>query len=103
MERRNSCILTLLAAATATLVLASCATRSAPKEEVRHSETVITQAIEAGAARHAPYELDLAQKKLALAKRWLGKTDPEVVGWLLEQAQVDAELAAAKAATATTF
>jgi hypothetical protein len=63
-------------------------------------ERAIAQAAAAGAAEHAPAELALAQEKLALGKRWIAAHDYAPAKWLVEQAQVDAELAGMKAASA---
>lgn len=73
---------------------------SAPTAEFAHSERALAAADEAGAAALAPAELALARQKLALARRWIAANDYKPAGWLIEEARVDAELAAAKAITA---
>lgn len=78
-----------------------CATiDSAPTSEFARSELAVAAADSAGAAALAPAELSLARQKLALARRWMAANDYKPAGWLIEQARVDAELAAAKAITA---
>ena len=86
---------TLLIAGT----LAGCAT--APHQELATSERAIASAVAAGAADLAAGDLDLAQTKMDLARRWMRAEDYEPARWLAQQALVDAELAAAKAVSAT--
>jgi hypothetical protein len=81
-------------------VAALCGCATAPMHDVMLGERAIAQAQAAGAAEHAPAELALAQEKLALGKRWIAARDYEPAKWLVEQARVDAELAAMKAASA---
>jgi len=80
----------LLAAA---LALGGCA--SAPLEELAQARATVTAATQAG---NASAELARATEKLALARRWVDAKDHGPARWLVEQAQVDAELALAKAA-----
>ena len=79
------------------LCIPGCATPSPPKEDVKRVERAIADALDAGAAEHAPSELALARDKLSLARSLIEKgADRQAIGWLLEQSQVDAELAAAR-------
>ncbi len=85
--------------AAAAAALYGCA-GGAPVRELRQGEQAIAQAQAAGAAQHAPAELALANEKLSLGKRWIAARDYEPAKWLVEQARVDAELAAMKSASA---
>jgi hypothetical protein len=71
-----------------------CALHPAPTEQLAISEQAIAAARLAGAG---PAELRLAQDKLELGRRWIAARDYEPARWLVEQAQVDAELAGLKA------
>jgi hypothetical protein len=84
----------------AALLLAGCAVHPHPTEQLERSETAIAAALAAGAAELAPAELRSAQEKMNLSKRWLAARDYQPAHWLIEQAQVDAELAAMKAISA---
>ena len=84
----------------AAVAVTACGCASAPLHELMAGERAIAQAQAAGAAEHAPAELALAQEKLALGKRWIAAHDYEPAKWLAEQARVDAELAAMRAASA---
>lgn len=80
--------------------LTGCATQSLPREELAAARGAI-----ATAAETAPEagELKRAQEKLALSQRWIDARDYGPARWLAEQAQVDAELAAARSATRETL
>jgi uncharacterized protein DUF4398 len=86
--------------AVAAAVAAGCASSPFPAEKYAASESAIAAARAAGAAELAPRELGLAQDKLALSKRFIAANDAKPARWLVEQAQVDAELAAVKALSA---
>jgi hypothetical protein len=77
-----------------------CTMSSAPRPELALSEAAVAMARQAGAAEAAPLELRLAEEKLRLGKRWIAAGDHKPARWLVEQAQVDAELAAMKAMSA---
>ncbi len=79
---------------------AGCASHTALSEQARESHAAIARAVDAGAEEHAPRELALAREKILLGERWIAAGDYRPAGWLVEQARVDAELAAAKAAAA---
>ena len=83
------------------LVLAAgCAVYPPPTEELREAYAAIARAVDAGAEQHAPRELAQAREKVALAERQIAARDYKPARWLVEQALVDAELAAVKAAAA---
>lgn len=78
----------------AALALAACA--SAPLEELAQARVTVALAARVGSASA---EIARASNKLALAQRWVDANDHGPARWLVEQAQLDAELALAKAAT----
>ena len=82
------------------LMLAVGCASGPPADDLRESRVAVARAAEAGAARYANRELALAREKLRLGERWIAAGDYKPARWLLEQAQVDAELAAIKAAGA---
>jgi hypothetical protein len=84
----------------AAVLLAGCAAYPAPTERLAISEAAIAVALKAGAAEHATDDLKSAQDKIDLAKRWIAAKDHEPARWLVEQAQLDAELAEMKAMSA---
>src|SRR4051794_20660222 len=74
---------------------------SAPTDaEFARCERALATADLAGAAAFAPAELTLARQKLELARRSMAANDYKLAAWLIEQARIDAELAAAKALAA---
>ena len=73
---------------------------TAPLDELRESRAALARAIEAGAEDSAPREVALAREKIELGERWIAASDYKPARWLVEQARVDAELAAVKAAAA---
>ena len=85
----------------AALLVAGCAAYPHPTEQLQRSETAIAAALAAGAAELAPAELRSAQEKMRLGKRQVEARDYQPAHWLIEQAQVDAELATMKAISAT--
>jgi acyl-CoA synthetase (AMP-forming)/AMP-acid ligase II len=84
----------------AALFLAGCAVHPIPTEQLERSETAIAAAHEAGAAELAAADLRSAQEKVKLGKRWIEARDYRPARWLIEQAEVDAELATMKAISA---
>src|SRR5260221_5549223 len=94
---RNAMRLSLARAACRNVHISMGIPPAAPREDAKRAERAIADAVDAGAAQHAPSELALARDKLSLAARLIDNgADSQVVVWLLEQSQVDAELAAAK-------
>lgn len=77
----------------AALALGGCA--SAPLKELAQARATLAAATQ---SNDASAELARANDKLALARRWMDARDYGPSRWLVEQAQVDAELALAKAA-----
>ncbi len=75
-------------------LLAGCATQ--PTEMIR-ARTAITEGVRSAGASVA--DLQRAQQKMVLAQRWVDAKDYGPARWLAEQAEVDAELAAARAAS----
>lgn len=94
----NTKIATLAAALCA---LAACATSKPPTEAMTRASTTVEQADQAGARRFDPGTLDSAKDKLARAKVAAAKGDSVTANNLAEQAQLDAELASARARGAT--
>lgn len=76
----------------AALALGGCA--SAPLEELAQARATLA----ATRPDDASLELARANDKIALARRWMDARDYGPSRWLVEQAQVDAELALAKSA-----
>jgi uncharacterized protein DUF4398 len=81
-------------------LVAGCAAAESPIEELRAARAAYERAVAAGAERSAPRELALAREKIRLGERWLAAEDYQPARWLVEQARVDAELAALKSAVA---
>jgi hypothetical protein len=95
----NIKLATLAAALCALAACASSAPR--PTEAMTRASTTVEQADQAGARRFDPGTLDSAKDKLAQAKVAADKGDSVTANNLAEQAQLDAELAAARARGAT--
>lgn len=76
-------------------LFAGCATQ--PTEAMAQARTAITEGLQ-GAGADAP-DLQRAQQKMVLAQRWIDAKDYGPARWLAEQAEVDADLAVARAAT----
>lgn len=92
---RTSLFATLLA--TTTLFTACASSVPAPNQQVLASEAAVTSATSAGAADLAPTELRTARDKLAQAKAAVAAEHNEHATRLAREAQVDANLAEAKA------
>lgn len=84
----------------AAAVLAACSTTEPPTNRVALADLGVRAAAEARAAEFAPAELQSARDKLAKAKQAMSAQDYEEARRLAESAQIDAELAQAKAETA---
>lgn len=80
--------------------VAGCASVPAPTEQVAVSKAAVASAVSAGGAEFAAPDMSSAQDKLARANQAMAAEDYESARWLAEQAQVDADLAAAKARSA---
>lgn len=78
-------------------VITACASVPPPLAQRDAAEAQISLARELRAARYAPAELEAAESKLQLARAALDAKDYPLASAQIEQAQVAAELAAAKA------
>ena len=79
------------------LLVAGCATVPPPNEQVAVAKAAIANAVSAGATATAPAELQAAREKLDQANQAMIAKDHAHARVLAEQAEVDAQLAAAKA------
>jgi len=89
----------------AALTVAGCAsdrqrTASQRPEEITRASATVDAAQKAGAYEHGNVELTSAQHKLADAEKALKDGDRETAAWLGEEADLDAQLAMAKARNA---
>lgn len=81
----------------AAAVVAGCASVPVPTEQIAVSKAAVANAVGAGGLEFAPAEMRTAQEKLDRANQAMAAEDYERARWLAEQAQVDAQLAVAKA------
>ncbi|NNF58988.1 MAG: DUF4398 domain-containing protein [Rhodothermaceae bacterium] len=88
---------TLLALA---LLTAGCAGSRMPPPDMSAARSAIAEADQSGAGEAAPLALRNARQKLEQAERAIENEDYETARFLTDQAQVDAELAEAKARSA---
>ena len=79
------------------LLLAACSSVPVPTEQLTRAQTTIVDANTAGAGAMAPVELKAAQDKYDAAQKAVADHDNEKAKYLAEQAEVDAQVAAAKA------
>ena len=86
--------------AAAVMAMAGCASVPAPTEQLAVSKAAVANAVGAGGTEFAPAEMRTAQEKLDGANKAMAAKDYERARWLAEQAQVDAQLAVAKARSA---
>lgn len=84
----------------AALVLLGCANVAPPKEQIAVSKVAVTNAAREGGTEFAPVEMRTAQDKLNNAIQAMAAEDYKKAQLLAEQAQVDAQLATAKARSA---
>jgi len=84
----------------ACLVLAACATTRPGPEIFEPAEKTIQAAEAAGGDEFAPVEMRFAREKLASAHLGMEKQKYEVSVYLLEEAEINAELAIEKSRTA---
>ena len=73
-----------------------------PVDQLARAQASIEQAERADARRYGVMELDSAREKLEQAKDYVEEGDMRQASWLAEEAELDAELAAAKARTRNT-
>lgn len=81
-------------------LLAGCATAPPPLTELADARAEVERARAAGAGASAPVELRFAEDKLGAAQAASADRDYALAGSLATQAEVDAELASAKARAA---
>jgi len=86
--------------AAAVMAMAGCASVPAPTEQLAVSKDAVANAVGAGGPEFAPAEMRTAQEKLDSANKAMAAKDYERARWLAEQAQVDAQVAVAKARSA---
>lgn len=79
------------------LVLAACATTPVPVAQMALSSAALDQAVAAGASEHAPTDLRSAREHLDRARLALQADDRTLALSLAQEAQVDAQLAEARA------
>lgn len=85
----------------AMIVLGGCASSGEPPQsELRAAETSIQQAVSSDARKYEPVLLNRAQNKVADAEELIEREQYIEAERLLEQADVDAQLAGARANTA---
>jgi predicted outer membrane protein len=82
------------------LVLAACATVQPGPEIFTPAETAIKVAEAAGGDEFAPVEMRFAREKLAVARKGIEKEKYKVAVYLVEEAEINAELAIEKSRTA---
>ena len=84
----------------AVVMIAGCASVPPPTEQIAVSKQAVSNATSAGGNEFAPAEMRAAQDKLDRAIQAMTAEDYKNARLLAEQAQVDAQLAAAKARSA---
>jgi len=84
----------------ACLVLGACATVRPDAAIFESAEQAIQAAEAAGGDEFAPVEMRFAREKLASAKKGLEKEKYEVSVWLVEESEINSELAIEKSRTA---
>jgi hypothetical protein len=87
-------------AAAAIVLMAGCASTSAPTEQMAVSRAAISNAMSAGGNQFAPVQLKSAMDKMDAAERAMTEKNYELALRLAEQAEVDARLAAEMARSA---
>jgi len=84
------------------LVLASCTTPKPAPGAFESAERAIESAVQAGAEQHSPVELRFAREKLEEARKGMDEryNQPEKSIYLIEQSEINSELAIEKSRTA---
>lgn len=95
-SRKSVLIMLILAA----VQLAACASAPAPDNSFADAQAAINRAESMGAIEHAPLELRFAREKLAGARLALEERNNARALRLLDEVQINSELAIAKAAAA---
>jgi len=93
----------MIFAAVASIALSACSSVSdATKAEVARAETIVAQATQSiGSSEHGALELQQARDHLDAAKTAVGKGDDKNASRNAEKARLDADLALARAQSAT--
>ncbi len=87
-------------AVAAVVLMAGCASTSAPNEQMAVSRAAVSNAMSAGGNQYAPVQFRSASEKLEAAERAMSAKDYELALRLAEQAEVDAKLSAEMARSA---
>ena len=85
-----------------TILLASCTTVKPAPDAFNDAEEAIEAAIRAGAEEHSPVELRFAREKLAEARKGMEVKQYDKSIYLIEQSEINSELAIEKSRTAVT-
>ena len=83
-----------------TILLASCASPRPAPDAFNDAENAIDAAINAGAEQHSPVELRFAREKLAEAHKGMEFKQYDKAVYLIEQSEINSELAIEKSKTA---
>ena len=83
-----------------TILLASCTTVKPAPDAFNNAEEAIEAAIRAGAEEHSPVELRFAREKLAEARKDMEVKQYDKAIYLIEQSEINSELAIEKSRTA---
>jgi hypothetical protein len=84
------------------LILASCATAKPAPDAFANAEKAIDAAVRAGADEHSPVELRFAREKLAEAQKGMELKQYDKSIYLIEQSEINSELAIEKSRAALT-
>jgi hypothetical protein len=82
------------------LLLVSCTTAKPKPESFDNAEQAIAAAVAAGAEQHSPVELRFAREKLAEARKGVEFKQYDKTLYLIEQSEINAELAIEKSRAA---
>jgi len=82
------------------LALASCAAPRPAPDAFSDAEEAIQEAVDAGAEEHSPVELRFAREKLAEAHKGMEYRQYDKAIYLVEQSEINSELAIEKSRTA---
>ena len=82
------------------VLLASCATPKPPPGSFDDAEQAIDAAVRAGAEEHSPVELKFAREKLSAALEGMAQKQYDNSIYLIEQSEINSELAIEKSRTA---
>lgn len=82
------------------LMVAACATAKPTPDAFNDAQRSIDSAVQAGAEEHSPVELRFAREKLAEANKGMEAKQYDKSIYLIEQSQINSELAIEKTRTA---